>query len=256
MTNLEETKNKVDCLLADGGLTTEYREQSVRQLLRHLYVAIDIYRYMSVAERNMSGYWYRHFKSSFSLTGFLKEKKRKRDKEKSPLHPSYKKESGVIEKKEIKQTNKGGASLLSLNERKEAFLAQCHKYDERYGKEMVEEFYVHWSEENNDGIMRFELEATWSTAKRLFKWSRSAATRENQIAAIRLDRAKKGKSAAAPFNTNNSEEQKRAAAEREEANAKLEAEIAKNKADAVSIDEYLAKNPNGGLAKLLGNPKK
>ena len=87
MTNIDETMNKIDSLLTDRGLTSEYKEQAVRHLLYHLYIALDIYRYMTYSEKNKAGYWYRMFRSSFSLTGFLKERKRKRDKEKSPLHP-------------------------------------------------------------------------------------------------------------------------------------------------------------------------
>ena len=78
MTNIDETMNKIDSLLTDRGLTIEYKEQAVRHLLYHLYIALDIYRYMTYSEKNKAGYWYRMFRSSFSLTGFLKERKRKR----------------------------------------------------------------------------------------------------------------------------------------------------------------------------------
>ena len=46
---------------------------------------------MSFSEKNKAGYWYRTFKSSYRLTGFLKERKRKRDKEKFPHTPLIKK---------------------------------------------------------------------------------------------------------------------------------------------------------------------
>ena len=109
MTNIEETKNKVDHLLSDRGLVEEYKEQAVRLLLFHLFVAIDIYRYMTFAEKNKAGYRFRVFKGSFSLTGFLKERKRKREKKKSPLHPSYKEtESEYKEKDENNIFFKGG----------------------------------------------------------------------------------------------------------------------------------------------------
>ena len=89
--NIEEIKNSIDRQLIEGGLVRDFKEQAVRQLLYHLCIAIDIYRHMTQAEKNKSGYWYREeLKNSFSLTGFLKERKRKRDKKKSPLHPSYK----------------------------------------------------------------------------------------------------------------------------------------------------------------------
>ena len=100
MMNMEEIQNKVDILLGDKGLTKDGEEQAVRQLLFHLYTAIDTYRYMTFSEKNKAGFWYRTFKSSYRLTGFLKERKRKRDKEKSPLHPSYKERETEVKEKE------------------------------------------------------------------------------------------------------------------------------------------------------------
>ena len=92
MMNIDEIKCNISHLLEDRGLTREYKEQAVRLLLYHLYVAMDIYRYMTLSEKNKAGFWYRTFKNSYRLTGFLKERKRKRDKEKSPLTPLIKKE--------------------------------------------------------------------------------------------------------------------------------------------------------------------
>ena len=83
-------ERNVDQVLADKGLVKDYKDQTVRLLLYHLYTAIDIYRYMSTADKNKAGYWYRIFKGTYTLRNFLKERKRKREKEKSPLHPSYK----------------------------------------------------------------------------------------------------------------------------------------------------------------------
>ena len=54
MMNIDEMKCNVDHLLADRGLTTDYQDQTVRLLLYHLYVAMDIYRYMTFSEKNGS----------------------------------------------------------------------------------------------------------------------------------------------------------------------------------------------------------
>ena len=234
MMNIAETKNKVDSVLADRGLVRECKEQAVRLLLYHLYIAIDIYRFMTFAEKAKARCSYRIFKGPFSLTGFFKERKRKRDKEKSPLHPSYKKESGVKEKAQSTHTYKSDAK--PLENRKRAFYMACHKYDERYGKSMVDDFYVHWSEEDADRQkMRFELEETWSTAKRLFKWSKDPQTIKKRLAEMELAKAEKK---SAP-QTVNIQEQQAIAAKRAEDNAKLEREIAENKAGAVSYEEYI-----------------
>lgn len=43
---------------------------------------------------------------------------------------------------------------------------------EKYGREMVREFYNYWSEFNRSGTkMRFELQPTWVTSKRLARWN-------------------------------------------------------------------------------------
>ena len=77
MMNIDEIKCNISHLLEDRGLTREYKEQAVRLLLYHLYVALDIYRYMTLSEKNKAGFWYRTFKNSYRLTGFFKERKEK-----------------------------------------------------------------------------------------------------------------------------------------------------------------------------------
>jgi len=240
----------VDRKLVDVGIKSDFEEQAVRLLLFHLCIAIDIYRHMTQAEKNKSGYWYREeLKNSFSLTGFLKERKRKRDKKSSPLHPSYKEESGVKEKSEIRERYKRGAAL-SLEERKQKFHDDCHKFDAKYGVDMVDDFYVHWSEEDADGqMMKFELEETWSTSKRLYKWWKDPITNTKKLVKMKLKNADK-KSAKAALNT---EEQKAAAAEREAADVQREAATAKAKADSITMEEYLKNNPNSILRTLKKN---
>ena len=70
MMKIEEITNKVDILLTDKGLSKDCGEQPARQLLLHLYTAIDIYRYMTQTEKDEAGRWYRVFKTSFSLRNF------------------------------------------------------------------------------------------------------------------------------------------------------------------------------------------
>ena len=60
------------------------------------------YRYMTQEEKNKARYWFRMFKNSYTMKNFLKERKRKRDKEKSPLHPSYKEIETEIKEKDQK----------------------------------------------------------------------------------------------------------------------------------------------------------
>jgi len=152
MMHIEETMNKVDSLLQDRGLNGEYEEQAVRQLLYHLYIALDIYRYMTCAEKNKAGYWYRVFRSSFSLRGFLKERKRKRDKEKFPPDPLYKKTETEFKEKAQKMSLCKGRVSGGLEERQKAFWNELLQYEEKYGREMLLKFYAKWAEETVEKI--------------------------------------------------------------------------------------------------------
>ena len=61
MININETMNKIDSLLAERGLTSEHKEQAVRQLLCHMMI-----------------------------TGCRKERKKRGEKKKSPRTPLIK----------------------------------------------------------------------------------------------------------------------------------------------------------------------
>ena len=239
MTNTEEIRNKVDILLADKGLTKDGEEQAVRQLLFHLYTAIDTYRYMTQAEKDAAGYWYRINKSSFTLTGFLKERKRRRDKEKSPLHPSYKKESGVEEKaqntlpplsKNMETVGKG-----NLKERQQAFWAELEPYCSdrggKYKRKTVLKFFYYWAQEvKKTGTMRWENETVWTTEYALAGWSKKPFETYDEAAELRLERTKaKSTQKESPLCT----------AERENANERLFRQIEENKKAAVSREEWL-----------------
>ena len=172
MIKIDEIKSNVSLLLDDRGLTTSRKEPMVRQLLYHLYVAMDIYRYMTVAERNKAGFWYRAFKGSYRLAGFLKERKRNREKEKSPLHPSYKEKETEVKEKEEKQTEQNTATGDVVLE---GFRKECLRHVGRYGQELVEDFYYHWKQVDK------------KTGKRLFEGKRCCMV-EKRIYVIQGDR--------------------------------------------------------------------
>ena len=83
--------------------------------------------------------------------------------------------------------------------------------------------------------MRLELETAWETKKRLKGWAQRSFNKNDEAAALHLEREKK-KTAKQTANVN---EQQVIAAKREEDNAKLEREIKERKASAVSYEEYL-----------------
>ena len=229
MMNIDEMKCNVDHLLADRGLTTDYQDQTVRLLLYHLYVAMDIYRYMTFTEKNKAGFWYRTFKSSYRLTGFLKERKRKRDKEKSPLHPSYKERETEVKEKEEKQTEQNTATGDAVLE---GFRKECLRHVGQYGQELVEDFYYHWKQvDKKTGKRLFEGKRCFDIDSQLRAWSKSEYTLSKETAALRLERAK--------AKSTQKEPSPLCTAEREDANERLFRQIEENKKAAVSREEWL-----------------
>ena len=226
--NTEETMNKVDNLLTDRGLTKEYEKPAVRQMLLHLYSAIDIYRYMKQAEKNDAGYWFRKFKNSFTLRNFLKERKRPRERKNPPNNPLIRKDP--LEKVlKTTHTTKGEAS--NFGARQKAFWEACLNYEQEYGRQLLLKFFCYWAEEvKGTGLMLWETKRSWNMRLRLKAWSKKSYQLDDQTAALRLERAKAKATPKQPTFD---------AAEREEANARLEREIAERKAGAVSYEAYL-----------------
>lgn len=66
---------------------------------------------------------------------------------------------------------KDAAKAATLS-RKKQFYESLVPYVEKYGKEMIREFYDYWSEMNrSETAMRFEQQPTWETKRRLSTWA-------------------------------------------------------------------------------------
>ena len=234
---IEINEQTVDRQLVDAGMKSDHEEQAIRQMFFHLFCAIRYYRDMTYAEKNKAGFLYRtKFKNTYSLTGFFKERKRKRDKKSSPLHPSYKEESGVLGKDYKLHIQQGGdASLFEI--RQKAFWDACLKFEPEYDRQLLLKFYCYWAEQvNGTELMLWETKKSWNMRLRLKAWSKKSYQLDDEASRLRLERAKnKGTSKLAA----NTIEQQAIAAKRAEDNARLEQEIEERKASAVSYEEYL-----------------
>ena len=235
MIDIEGIERYVEQVIESKGLVkAEEEKQDIRLLLSRLFFAVGMYSMLTPEQNYEVAKWIKIIGEQFSAKVRLKEgKKRKRKEKSSPTPLSYKEIENPKEVQKNKQTIEG-ASPSGLVERKAAFHAECHQFDEQYGRQMVDDFYVYWSEENkNDQKMLWEYQPTWSTAKRLYRWSKSAATTERKSASMRLERTKS--KSAAPVS---SKEQQAQTARRAEANSRLEEQIAQAKAEAVPYEEY------------------
>ena len=53
------------------------------------------------------------------------------------------------------------------------FIEELKLHSGKYSKEMLKDFFIYWTEPNEKGKMKFQLQKTWSTAGRLSTWSRN-----------------------------------------------------------------------------------
>ena len=218
-----------------SGLFHERSQEPVKGLLLYLYTAVDIWMLLSPDDRRSVRNFNEFFEKERVVKLFLKELKSKKNKEKTAPAP-HRKEKTIKEKSQKTHTQEERVATDDLAMRKKAFRDECHQFDARYGRDVVDDFYVYWSEESKrDGRMLWEYQRTWSTSKRLFKWSRNPISDAKKAAAIKLARAEK-KSAPQAVNT---QELQALAAKRAEDNEKLDREIAARKQGAVSYEEYL-----------------
>ena len=128
-----------------------------------------------------------------------------------------------------------------MGARQKAFWEACLNYEPEYDRQLLLKFFCYWAEEvKGTGLMLWETKRSWNMKLRLKAWSKKSYQLDDQTAALRLERAKAKSAPKQPTID---------AAEREEANARLEREIAERKAAAVPYEEYLrqkeSKNKEG-----------
>ena len=227
MKQIENLDNEIVLQLENNGLKKGDREQRIKLLLTHAYMAVKMYWAMSPEDRILATEWNRKFRRSFSFKNFLKERKRSTDKGKFPPHPLY---------KEIASKDK----LQNISVRKMEFWNELLTYEEKYDRQTLLKFYYYWSEQvTGRRKMRLELERSWETEYRLAGWVKRSYQANDEAAALRLERAKGKKAAAGRVLGGSSAEEQALAAKRADDNEKLEQEIAERKQGAVSYEEYL-----------------
>ena len=236
---MQECKNYLEAgivrQLENNGLKGGDKEQQVKLVLTYAYMAVSLYREMSPEDRILASQWHKRFRRSFSLTKFLRERQRSSRKKSFPPAPPYL-DKEVQDKDEIPSLSPARVKR-TLQIRQQMFWNELLQYEGKYDRQMLLAFYYYWAEKvTGRRKMRLELETSWETKHRLAAWAQRSFNKNDEAAAIRLERAK-GKQQAKEADI---AEQQAIAAEREDANAKLEREIAERKAGAVSYEKYLS----------------
>lgn len=235
-----------------SGMKNEGAEGQCRALLYHLYTAVELYRLMVPAEKQIAKEWHDVFAKDFRVNQFLKELKSKKNKEKTAPAP-HRKEKNKKEKVQ-KTTHTNARAKQDLEERKQAFWNELLQYEGKYKRKMLLKFFYYWAEEMEGlNMMKWEVEKankSFNIKYRLGIWSKRSFETNDQTADIRMEREKSKKTASAAVNTS---EQKALAAEREAADVQREAATAKAKADSITMEEYLKNNPDSILRTLKKN---
>ena len=229
MMQIEVIERYVDQVLEVNGMVKGTEEQ-LRLLLSHLYTAVGMYQLLEKDQKFRIAKIQKQLRHFFYAKCDLKERKSKKDKEKTPLHPS-------IKEKEIKEKEQKNPPTAA---RREAFHQECLKYVDRYDNQRLADFFNYWSEEDTKtGKMRYEKQRFWNIERRIKRWMNISYASADTAAALRLEKAKKGKSKAV-----DSAKQQQAAAERSDANDRLFQAIEENKRNAVSYEEWKSAQRN------------
>ena len=238
MAQIELIEDMIANKLELSGMKNEGAEGQCRALLYHLYTAVELFRLMVPAEKQIAKEWHYFFAKDFRVNQFLKELKSKKNKEKTAPAP-HRKEKNKKEKSQ-KTRHSDVRAKLDLEERKKAFWNELLEYEGKYGRKMLLKFFYYWAEEMEDlDLMKWEVEKankSFNIKYRLGIWSKRSYETDDQAADIHFERVKGKKPAKAAVNT---QEQQAIANKRAEDNEKLEQEIAARKQGAVSYEEYI-----------------
>lgn len=244
--DVKQIDNYVDSLLEYNGLRRDTKQQRVRLLLHRLYTAVTMFGQMSDEEKLIIAAMEKKLGKNFSpIKICLKERKRRKDKEKIPPHP-FRKE---------KESKEKADKILYIAERREAFHQACLGYVGKYDVKRLADFYRYWSEENpRTGKMRFEGKRYWNLDSRLERWMNTSYCSDNTAAEIRLDRTRKRQAKESADNEQQqaiAKQQQAIAAEREAENQQRELALEQSRQNSISLEEYAKKNPDSKLVKMV-----
>ena len=224
MMQIDAIERYVDQVLEINGFCKGDKEL-LRQLLHRLYTAATMFHLMTDEQRTLIGRIQTELSAFFVTKIVLKERKRKGRKRKIPPTPPIKVKEGQVKEQK----------MCMCAARREVFHQECFGYVDKYDNQVLADFYNYWSEEDpKTGKMRYEDERHWNTERRIKRWIKNQYTSKDTAAALRLEKAKKGRSKEA----DSAKQQQLTAAQRDDANEQLFQAIEENKRKAISYEEY------------------
>lgn len=90
-------------------------------------------------------------------------------------------ESNTIKESKVKEIKEKESKVnIDIDSRKLEFKKSLMPFLEKYGKDMLKDFYLHWTQEDKKGKLGYELEKTWSVEARLNNWSKRSFNNNKQ----------------------------------------------------------------------------
>ncbi len=257
MTDYEKIEQYVRDLLTVMGISKDGEERLLWLFLHHACCAAAIYEVLDDNKKPAYQDALKRLNYFFSSKISLKQRKRRKEKEKFPPHPllkeKAKQEKG--EKKENTHTAVGETGIVfsDLDERREAFKMECWARRERYDRKMLANFFNYWSDVNpRTHMMRFEEEEYWDIDCRLPLWKNNSHTVADATAAIRMEKTQQKMTK----KQTEASQQQEAAALREQENAEREARTEKSRQEQMLTEDYIREHPDSLMAKIYRQKKK
>lgn len=162
------SKNKVDNflnLLMDEKMIEKRTAEGTMQTIVRI-CNYDTYNLICDKEGQQEG---RKKDTKGTVEGQLRDKSNKDNKE-----------NNINEERSSKDDPKINAPDVAT--RKQGFYNSLVPFSDKYPKEMLRAFYDYWSELNRSGKkMRFEMQKTWETPKRLSTWANKEPVLKKQV---------------------------------------------------------------------------
>ena len=253
----EKIERYVDDLLTVMGIDKDGEEQLLWLFLHHACCAAAIYEVLDDNKKPAYQDALKRLNYFFSSKISLKQRKRRKEKEKFPPHPllkeKAKQEKGEKNINTHTAVGETGIVFSDLDERREAFKMECWARRERYDRKMLANFFNYWSDVNpRTHMMRFEEEEYWDTDCRLPLWKNNSHTVADATAAIRMEKTQQKMTK----EQTEALQQQAAAALREQENAEREARTEKSRQEQMLTEDYIREHPDSLMAKIYRQKKK
>ena len=101
----------------------------------------------------------------------LKEKELKKDSQRTLTNVESRSTNSTVT---VNDSVNVSVTVNDISNREADFKKSLHSFLDKYGKDMLNDFYLYWTEKNTNGKkMKFEMQKTFDVSRRLSRWSKN-----------------------------------------------------------------------------------